>query len=89
MSNYRRANTTGASYFFTLVAYRRQHILCDDAIRNALRTAIARTRAERPFGINAWVQLPSLALHLDVTGRRCGLLYSLEHDQTPGESGLP
>ena len=40
MSRYRRAMTTGSSYFFTVVAYRRQSILCDEAIRNALRASI-------------------------------------------------
>ncbi|MEG3192087.1 REP-associated tyrosine transposase [Lysobacter sp. D1-1-M9] len=58
MSNYRRAHIAGATYFFTVVAYRRQRILCDDAIRRSLRSAIARTRADRPFHIDAWVQLP-------------------------------
>ncbi|MCE9549912.1 MAG: hypothetical protein K8R50_02710 [Betaproteobacteria bacterium] len=39
MSRYRRAKATGSSYFFTVVAYRRQPILCDKAIRNALRAS--------------------------------------------------
>ncbi len=40
MSNYRRANTKGGAYFFTVVAYRRQEILCDENIRIALRNGI-------------------------------------------------
>ena len=39
MSNYRRANTQGACYFFTVVIFRRQPILCDEAVRVALREA--------------------------------------------------
>ena len=58
MSNYRRATTSNASYFFTVVAYRRQPILCDDAIRNALHEAIQTVRAARPVVIDAWVLLP-------------------------------
>lgn len=58
MSRYRRANTAGGTYFFTVVAYRRQPILCDEAIRNALRTAIETVRAAHPFAIDAWVLLP-------------------------------
>ena len=58
MSRYRRATAAGSSYFFTVVAYRRQPILCDEAIRNALRTAIETVRVARPFGIDAWVLLP-------------------------------
>ena len=58
MSRYRRATATGSSYFFTVVTYRRQPILCDEAIRNALRTAIASVRVARPFVIDAWVLLP-------------------------------
>ena len=58
MSRYRRAMATGSSYFFTVVAYRRQSILCDEAIRNALRASIETVRVARPFVIDAWVLLP-------------------------------
>ena len=44
MSYYRRADTAGATYFFTVVTYRRQAILCDERVRQALR--------------DAWVLLP-------------------------------
>jgi len=57
MSRYRRA-LTGSTYFFTLIAYRRRPILCDDAILRALRDAILAVRARRPFTIDAWIQLP-------------------------------
>ncbi|MEQ1834852.1 MAG: hypothetical protein ABL862_00125 [Candidatus Nitrotoga sp.] len=53
MSRYRRAIATGSSYFFTVVAYRRQSILCDEAIRNALRASIETVRVARPFVIDA------------------------------------
>lgn len=58
MSRYRRANTAGATYFFTVVTYRRQRILCDDALRTALRSAIRQVQDLRPFTIDAWVLLP-------------------------------
>lgn len=58
MSHYRRANTAGASYFFTVVTYRRQRFLCDDDVRLALRHAIQKVRANYPFTIDAWVLLP-------------------------------
>jgi putative transposase len=58
MSRYRRATTEGASYFFTVVSYQRQPILCDSVIRNALRAAIKTVRASSPFVIDAWVLLP-------------------------------
>lgn len=58
MSHYRRADTAGSSYFFTVVTYRRQPILCDQPLRNALREAIESVRAARPFVIDAWVLLP-------------------------------
>lgn len=58
MSRYRRATAAGSSFFFTVVAYRRRPILCDEAIRNALHTAIETVRAERPFVIDARVLLP-------------------------------
>ncbi|MBP3985677.1 transposase [Pseudoxanthomonas helianthi] len=58
MSNYRRTRVGGASYFFTLIAYRRRPILCDDIVRQALRNAVETTRKEHPFSIDAWVVLP-------------------------------
>lgn len=58
MSRYRRASAAGSSYFFTVVAYRRQPILCDETIRDALRAAIEMVRVARPFVIDAWVLLP-------------------------------
>lgn len=58
MANYRRLYTPGDCYFFTIVTYRRQPILCDEAIRAALRNAIEQTRAKHPIEINAWVLLP-------------------------------
>ncbi len=58
MSRYRRSNSTGATYFFTLVSYRRQTILCDQPVRNALREAITHVHQKRPFTIDAWVLLP-------------------------------
>ena len=41
-----------------MVAYRRQSILCNETIRNALRKAIETVRVSRPFVIDAWVLLP-------------------------------
>lgn len=58
MSRYRRANTKNATYFFTVVTYRRQTFLCDDLVRNALRNAISKVQAQYPFTIDAWVLLP-------------------------------
>lgn len=58
MPDYRRANTPGASYFFTVNTYRRWPLLVDDRTRAALREAIEAVRAEHPFTIDAWVLLP-------------------------------
>ena len=58
MSNYRRATTSGASYFFTVVTFRRKKFLTDDDCRAWLRKAIIKTRARYPFTIDAWVLLP-------------------------------
>ena len=63
MPNYRRADIPGATYFFTLVSYRRQKILCNNNIRIALRDAIVNTRTKLPFTIDAWVLMPD---HLHV-----------------------
>lgn len=58
MSRYRRADIAGATYFFTVVTYRRKHFLCDADIRQALRAAIVAVRKKRPFDIDGWVLLP-------------------------------
>ncbi len=58
MSNYRRADTPGASYFFTVITFRRRKILIDDECRSWLRNAVMNTRKNYPFTIDAWVLLP-------------------------------
>src|SRR5258706_384544 len=58
MSRYRRANTSGATYFFTVVTYRRRPFLCDPDVRIALREAITKVRNQYPFHIDGWVLLP-------------------------------
>lgn len=58
MSDYRRSKINGGCYFFTVVTYRRQHLLCQDDVRLALRNAIKDTQSILPFNIDAWVLLP-------------------------------
>ncbi|MGZ5056128.1 MAG: REP-associated tyrosine transposase [Methylobacter sp.] len=58
MSHYRRADIPGATYFFTVVTYRRRPILCDDPVRVALREAVKTVQSHHPFTIDAWVLLP-------------------------------
>ncbi len=58
MPNYRRANTPGACYFFTVVTFRRRPILTDDDCRVWLRNAVSNTRKKYPFNVDAWVLLP-------------------------------
>ena len=48
MSHFRRANTQGATYFFTVVTYRRRGFLCDDDVRKALREPINKVRSQYP-----------------------------------------
>ncbi len=57
MPNYRRYRVPGGTYFFTINLLDRNS---DLLIRHmdALREAVRRTRAERPFHIDAWVVLP-------------------------------
>jgi len=58
MSNYRRANAKGATYFFTVVTYRRRKFLTLPENRHALRNAIRAAKLKHTFGIEAWVLLP-------------------------------
>lgn len=58
MSTYRRSNTAGGTYFFTVVTQHRRPLLCQPDILAALRRAIQHTRHTLPFTIDAWVVLP-------------------------------
>ena len=57
MTAYRRARVAGASYFFTVALNDRSRSTLTDHI-DALRTAYAQTRQERPFRCDAFVVLP-------------------------------
>jgi putative transposase len=57
MSDYIRTRT-GTTFFFTVVAYERRPILCDESIRHSLRIAIENLRVHQPFSIDAWVLMP-------------------------------
>jgi putative transposase len=57
MPDYRRPRIKGASVFFTVaLAERSSRVLVEEV--EALRAAVATVRADRPFGIDAWVVLP-------------------------------
>lgn len=57
MSTYRRPRVPGACVFFTVALARPGSGLLVERI-DALREAVRKTRAERPFEIDAWVVLP-------------------------------
>lgn len=58
MSNYRRSNIHGGTYFFTVNTLHRMSILTQAPLRAALHDAITQTRLSHPFVIDAWVLLP-------------------------------
>ena len=58
MSNYRRATTKGASYFFTVVTKDRYPWFAEENAVNILREAYRTTIKKRPFTIDAIVVLP-------------------------------
>lgn len=55
---YRRAKTPGATYFFTVVTYNRQHLFKTDEIIQLLRQAFHTVKQRYPFEIDAIVLLP-------------------------------
>lgn len=57
MPNYRRERE-GNTFFFTVVTYGRQSLLCKEESRVALGEIIKETQARMRFEINAWVLLP-------------------------------
>ncbi len=58
MPNYRRAYVEGRTYFFTVVTYNRNKILCTEDNQKNLEASINETCEEHPFVIDAWVLLP-------------------------------
>ncbi len=90
MSNYRRANTKGGTYFFTLVSFKRRKILCDEPMLQAMRDAVKHVRQNYPFEIVAWVTLPDhihavWTLPIDDCdyGKRWGLIKRYVSKQCP------
>lgn len=57
MPNYIRPKVSGASVFFTVALQERGGALLVEQVA-LLRRAVAETKAERPFDIDAWVVLP-------------------------------
>ena len=57
MPDYRRSRD-GRTYFFTVVAYMRQPILCLGDSMKALEETTMEVQQDRPFEIKAWVILP-------------------------------
>jgi len=49
MSNYRHKSARGGTYFFTVVAYRRQKFLCNENVRAALRNCLLNMQQKHPF----------------------------------------
>jgi REP-associated tyrosine transposase len=58
MATFRRSITPGATYFFTLVTYRRRPALIDPPFYRALKQSIRAVRETHPFSIEAFVLLP-------------------------------
>jgi putative transposase len=58
MPDYRRAYLPGGTFFLTLVTYHRQRLFAEPENVSRLRTAVAKTKIERPFDIVAAVVLP-------------------------------
>ena len=57
MPHYRRSLVAGATYFFTVnLADHRSTVLVDQV--GALRDAVRKVRAARPFHVDAWVVMP-------------------------------
>ena len=55
MATFRRSITPGATYFFTVVTYRRQAVLTDPPCYRALREAFRKTKLSHPFAVEALV----------------------------------
>jgi putative transposase len=57
VADYRRVQVAGATYFFTVALLDRDSSLLAERVE-LLRAAVRKTKAARPFHIDAWVVLP-------------------------------
>jgi len=55
---YRRTRYDGGTYFFTVVSYKRDRILCEKENVDLLRAAFRKVKDNHPFDIDAFVLLP-------------------------------
>ncbi|MBF8277173.1 MAG: hypothetical protein HW390_2246 [Candidatus Brocadiaceae bacterium] len=55
---YRRSKTPGATFFFTVVTYRRSKILCHEANVALIKEAFLHVTTHHPFRNRAFVLLP-------------------------------
>lgn len=55
---YRRSQAGGATFFFTVVTYNRNKILCLDENTELIKDAFAMVKHDHPFKIEAFVMLP-------------------------------
>jgi putative transposase len=58
MSNYLRLYTKGGIYFFTLVTFERQPLLCEENALMRIKAAFHYAMKKYPFRINGLVILP-------------------------------
>jgi putative transposase len=58
MPRYLRPQTTGGTYFFTVVTFGRRKILTQDISRQLLSKAFAEVKTQYPFSVEALVLLP-------------------------------
>ncbi len=58
MPDYRRTRIEGATYFFTVVTYRRQPVLCLPESLDAMKDIMSMLAERYPFRTDAWVVLP-------------------------------
>jgi len=55
---YRRSQTKGATFFFTVVTYKRKRILCIKENVKIIKDAFKQISLQRPFKVDAFVLLP-------------------------------
>ena len=58
MSNYHRLFVKGGTYFFTVVTYKRQPILCEEHALNRLKAAFRYVMKTHPYRMDGLVVLP-------------------------------
>lgn len=79
--DYRRTQTPGGIFFFTLATYRRQRLFEDETNIHLLQDTIQKIKTTHPFKMNAMFYCQITFIVFGITRRRQRLFFALAINQ--------